>query len=138
MWVISVKTIRFQFAYYGFFPKFSTYHKDLKKQGDLRNSVVLLGLTPLWHVPQWVSRAPTHHTSPVFLTLNGRLIWIRLIRTCLFIGVKAFHFCSKSSLQYFQKISQKRIVFTAYGLHRDHSQCWSEEITSLWLLKFPS
>ena len=42
-----------------------------KKQGDFRNSLVLLGLTPLWHVAQWVSRAPPHHTLPAFLNLNG-------------------------------------------------------------------
>ena len=34
------------------------YNKDLQKQGDLRNSLVLLGVTPLWHVAQWVSCAP--------------------------------------------------------------------------------
>ena len=47
------------------------YHKDLKKQGDLRNSLVLLGVTQLWHVAQWVSRAPPHHTLPAFLNLYG-------------------------------------------------------------------
>ena len=49
-----------------------TYHYDLKKQGDLRNSLVLLGVTLLWHVAQWVSRAPPHHTLSAFLNLNGR------------------------------------------------------------------
>ena len=48
-----------------------TYHEDLKKREDLRNSLVLLGVTPLWHVAQWVSRAPPHHTLPAFLNLNG-------------------------------------------------------------------
>ena len=33
---------------------------DLKKQGYLRNSLVLLGVTPLWH------------SLPAFLNLNGR------------------------------------------------------------------
>ena len=42
-----------------------------KKQGGLRNTFVLLGVTPLWHVDQWVSRAPSHHTLPDFLNLNG-------------------------------------------------------------------
>ena len=54
------------------------YHQDLKKQGDLRNSLVLLGVTVLWHVAQWVSRAPPHHTLPAFLNLNG--IFLRLSR----------------------------------------------------------
>ena len=49
------------------------YHKDLNKQGDLRNSLILVGVTPLWHVAQWVSRAPQHHTIPAFLDLNGTL-----------------------------------------------------------------
>ena len=44
------------------------YHKDLKKQEDLRNSLVSLGVTPLWHVAQWGSRAPPHHTLPAFLS----------------------------------------------------------------------
>ena len=42
-----------------------------KKQGDLRNSFVLLEVTALWHVAKWVSRAPPHHTIPTFLNLNG-------------------------------------------------------------------
>ena len=43
------------------------HHLDLKMQEDLRNSLVLLGVTPLWHVAQWVSHAPPHisfNTSP--------------------------------------------------------------------------
>ena len=42
-----------------------------EKQGDLRNSLVLLGVTLLRHVAQWVSRAPQHHTLPAILNLNG-------------------------------------------------------------------
>ena len=48
------------------------YHQDLKKQRDLRNFLVLLGVTPLWLIAQLVSRAPPHHTLPDFLNLNGR------------------------------------------------------------------
>ena len=47
------------------------YQKDLKKQGVLRNSLVLPGVTLLWHVAHWVSRAPPHHALPAFLNLNG-------------------------------------------------------------------
>ena len=43
----------------------------LKKQEDFRNSLVLLGVTQLWHVLQWVARAPPHHTLSAFLNLNG-------------------------------------------------------------------
>ena len=52
------------------------YNLDLKNQEDLRNSLFLLGVTPLWHVAQWVSRATTHHSLPAFLYLNG------IIRPC--------------------------------------------------------
>ena len=45
--------------------------KIWKKQEHLRDSFVLLGVTPLWHVAQWDSRAPPHHTFPDFLNLNG-------------------------------------------------------------------
>ena len=51
-------------------------HLDLKKQGDLRNSLVLLGVTQLWHVAQWVSRAPPHYTLPAFQNLNGSIFYI--------------------------------------------------------------
>ena len=47
------------------------YHVDLKKRGDLGNSLVLLGVTLLLHVAHWVSRAPPHNTLPAFLNLNG-------------------------------------------------------------------
>ena len=40
------------------------------KKEDLRNSLVLIGVTPLWHVAKWVSRAPPHRTLPTFLNLN--------------------------------------------------------------------
>ena len=45
---------------------------DLRKREDLRNSLVLLGVTVLWDVAQWVSRAPQNHTLPAFWNLNGR------------------------------------------------------------------
>ena len=59
-----------------FFPFFKLefyfyYQKDLEKQGDLRDCLVLLTVTQLWHVAQWVSRAPPHHILPVFLNLNA-------------------------------------------------------------------
>ena len=37
----------------------------------MRKSLVLLRVTPLWQVGQWVSRAPPHYTRPAFLNLNG-------------------------------------------------------------------
>ena len=33
--------------------------------------MVLQGVIQLWHVAQWVSGAPPHHTLPAFLNLNG-------------------------------------------------------------------
>ena len=42
-----------------------------KKAERFENSLVLLGVTLLWHVAEWVSRAPPHHTLPAFLNLNG-------------------------------------------------------------------
>ena len=32
---------------------------------------VLVTITSLWQVAQWVSRAPPHNTLPAFLSLNG-------------------------------------------------------------------
>ena len=53
-------------------PNFSKYVPlRSKKRWDLRNSLVLRGVTPLWHVAQWVSRAPRHHTLPAFLNPEG-------------------------------------------------------------------
>ena len=40
----------------------------------MRNSLVLLGVALLWHVAQWVSRAPPHHTIAAFLNLNGTYV----------------------------------------------------------------
>ena len=37
----------------------------------MRNSLFLLGVTPLWHITQWVYRVPPHHTLPAFINLNG-------------------------------------------------------------------
>ena len=45
--------------------------KIKKKQGDLRNSLVLQGITAVLHMAQWVSRAPPHNTLPAFLNRNG-------------------------------------------------------------------
>ena len=39
----------------------------------MRNSLVLLGVTQLWHVAQWFSRAQPHHTLPAFPNLNGTI-----------------------------------------------------------------
>ena len=47
------------------------YFIRYKKQGDLRNSLILLGVHRFWHVAQWVSRAPSKHTLRAFLNLNG-------------------------------------------------------------------
>ena len=63
------------------------YHKDLEKQEGLRDCSVLVTIPPLWHVAQWVSRAPPHHTLPAFLNLDGRKIYsdqkLRVIRQCI-------------------------------------------------------
>ena len=48
-----------------------SYHSDLKNRDDLTNSLVLLGVTPLWQVAQWVSRVPPHHTLSASPNLNG-------------------------------------------------------------------
>ena len=50
------------------------YNKDLEKQRDLRDCLGLVAVTQLWHMAQWVSRAPSHHTLPAFLNLNGTFI----------------------------------------------------------------
>ena len=50
------------------------YHKDLEKQEGLRDCSVLVTITPLWHVAQWVSRAPSNHTLPAFQNLNSKII----------------------------------------------------------------
>ena len=42
-----------------------------KKAGRFENFLVLLGITPLRRVAQWVSRAPPQHTLPAFPKLNG-------------------------------------------------------------------
>ena len=41
---------------------------------NLRNSLALLGVTALWHVAQWVSRTPPHHTLPAFVNFNGSYV----------------------------------------------------------------
>ena len=49
------------------------------KREDLRNFLVLQGVSALWHLAQWVSRAPPNHILPAFLNLNGRQIGASLI-----------------------------------------------------------
>ena len=44
-----------------------------KKQGDVRKSLILQGVIILWHVTQWVFRAPPYHILPAFQNLYGRL-----------------------------------------------------------------
>ena len=50
----------------------NAYRWVLEKQEDLRKCSLLVTVTPLWHVAQWVSRAPQHHTLPAFLNLDGK------------------------------------------------------------------
>ena len=47
------------------------YNWDLKKREDLRNSLVLLKVTVLWHVARWVSCVPPHDTLPALLDFKG-------------------------------------------------------------------
>ena len=63
----------------------------------MRNSLVLLGVASLWHVAQWVSRAPPQHTLTAFLNHNG------IIPYKIFI--------KESSLKI--KISQKNLFLLA-------------------------
>ena len=50
---------------------------EIKKAGRFENSLVLLGVTSLWHFAHWVSRAPPDNTLPAFLNLNGKCIYIK-------------------------------------------------------------
>ena len=72
-WKPTVSQTKVQNFYIKVFFIISWYQLDLKKRRDLRNSLVLLGVNRLWHVAQWVSRAPPHHTLPAFLNLSGRI-----------------------------------------------------------------
>ena len=56
----------------------------------MRYSFVLLEVTPLWYLVQWVSRTPPHHTLPAFLILNG--ISYIYEPNFIFIKVKNFKF----------------------------------------------
>ena len=49
------------------------YTIRILKSGEIWETPWLLGVTLLWHVAQWVSLAPLHHTLPAFLNLNGIL-----------------------------------------------------------------
>ena len=60
-----------------------------KKREDLRNFLVLLGVTALWHVAQWLSRAPPNHILPAFLNHNGRRIGANLI-SILYYYIKKY------------------------------------------------
>ena len=63
----DIKYIEFNLRIY---ENISLSYQDLKNQGDLRSSLASLEGTPLWHVAQWVSRAPPHRSLPAFLNLN--------------------------------------------------------------------
>ena len=56
----------------------------------MRHSLVLLGVTPLWHVSQWVSRAPPPHTLPAYIHVN--LNGANIIRIRKFYMVKGLNF----------------------------------------------
>ena len=65
--------VTFYLPYLALFSGILTYYSKLKKQKDFKHSLVLLGVTPLWHTALRVSGAPPHHTLPAFLNLNGRI-----------------------------------------------------------------
>ena len=52
----------------------NAFDLPFKKQGDLRNSLGLLGVTPLWRAAQWVSLATPHHTIPALLKALSKAI----------------------------------------------------------------
>ena len=58
----------------------------------------------MWHVAQWVCRAPPHHTLPAFLNLNG-IIWFFLMH---FLDPKYFH--EKSLFNWRTGAHQKKYI----------------------------
>ena len=56
----------------------------------MRNSLFLLGVTSLWHVSQWVSRAPPHHILPAFLNPHGTKTFLSRKISKLFFIYKNF------------------------------------------------
>ena len=59
--------------------KVSATHDDVwctienLKIGNLKKSLVLLGVTSLWHMAQWVFCAPPNHILPAFSNLKGSI-----------------------------------------------------------------
>lgn len=45
--------------------------KNRQLRSKKRNSFILLGVTLLWDIGQWVSQAQPHHTIAAFLNLTG-------------------------------------------------------------------
>ena len=87
------------------------YHKDLEKQEILRDCSVLVTVTRLWHVAQWVSRAPPHHTLPAFLNLNGIY---SLIKSNQFLSNSAFPLSYRKSISWLSSFKIcKEICFLA-------------------------
>ena len=96
------------------------YHWDLKKRGDLRKSLVLLGVSQLRYVSQWVSRAPEHYTFPAFLNLNGTETAVRLayfVRDCFCTIFDSYHY-KKSAWQWddFLHMITLRRIFQQFSL----------------------
>ena len=79
-------------------------HKDLKKQGDLRNSLVFLGVTPSWHVASSVFRAPQNHTLPAFLDLMSSIFKILVDPDD----------GNSNEIVYYEKRGDSRIPFESY------------------------
>ena len=70
------------------------------KREDLRNFLVLQGVSALWHLAQWVSRSPPNHILPAFLNLNGRRIGANLI-SILYYYIKNKKYLNPMTLNVF-------------------------------------